>query len=676
MPEFFDASGMFWTDISYIRRGWGSKEDPVLALQKSIANYAFQDEYITPPLQNPPPGVMAFDVETHDPHLLDKGSGWAFNEGEIIGYSVAWPGYSAYYALRHISGNIDPSGPLQWLKDQAKREDLKFICAHANYDMGWLYHETGRYPEGGVVDIQHMAALLDEYRLSYSLDSIAVGLGLAGKEMSRLKQLENHFGCKHTVFMSCLKSLPGPVVANYAVGDAEQTLACYFNMLPKIEKQGLSVVHELEASLITMSTEMRRLGIRVNVEAAEKLSEDIKINRMPEIVNEIQRLTGVTVSPWKAESCEAALNYIGINDIARTADGSPQINAELLNKVAKTHPVGKYILDLRKMSKISGTFIDGHILYYQHNGRLHPSFNQLRSESDAQDPKSIGTVTARYSASDPALQQIPVRDPEWGPAIRSLFIPEEGEEFASIDYSAQEPRMAIHFAYKSGIRGSSKAVEQFRNDPRTDPHGMVARMSGLPRDRAKTLNLGLAYGMKQAKMARALGLPTQWMKIEGRQWTKIKFHEVQYYRSNGIQCVEVAGDEAKEVLLKWKTGAPYLFELAKECEAIAEDRGFICTLLRRRCRFGTPTGDRFDTYKAMNRLCQSSAADQTKKAMSLLHKEKIPIKITLHDEFLMSVSDRRVAERTAEIMEQAVELVIPSATDIKYGSDWGAILKT
>jgi DNA polymerase I-like protein with 3'-5' exonuclease and polymerase domains len=681
LAEYFpDATGMFWTDAAYIRRGFGTKEDPAIQLRLRLRTFSFSDTYITPELENPPPGAMAFDTETHDPTLMTKGAGWAFNEGEIIGLSVAWyredgSRYSAYFALRHVAGNVvyGPEPVIRWLKDQVKRTDLIWVMAHANYDVGWIFHETGEFPAGRIVDVQHMAALLDEYRFSYSLNSISEDWLGHGKITNRLTQLENDFGCKHSTMMGCLKSLPGPVVASYAVGDAEATLDCYFAMLPKIIHQGLDVVYELESDIIPMSVDMRRLGIRVNVEAAERLSEDIKTKRMPALVDEIKRLTGVLVSPWQAESCEAALKHVGVNDIMRTANDSPQINSELLNRVAKYEPVGQHILDLRKMSKISGTFIDGHILYYQHNGRLHPSFNQLRSESDTEG--GVGTVTGRYAASDPALQQIPVRDPEWGPEIRSLFLPEDGEEFASIDYSAQEPRMAIHFAHKIGIRGSQAAVDAFRSNPRTDPHKMVAEFSGLPRDKAKTLNLGLAYGMKQAKMARALGLPTQWMQIDGRQWTKITPSEVEERRRYGYQCVEVAGEEAKEILYKWKTGAPFLVGLFEECEAIAINRGFICTLLRRRCRFGGQADKRIDTYKAMNRLCQSSSADQTKKAMSILRKEKIPIRLTLHDELLMSIQDRNIAKRTAEIMEHAVELVIPSATDMKFGQTWGHISK-
>jgi DNA polymerase I-like protein with 3'-5' exonuclease and polymerase domains len=682
--EYDDATGLIWTDEQYIRRGQGqSKADPLVQLRNRLIGFPFNDTYITPELLNPPANaVLGFDTETDDPDLLTKGSSWAFGTGEVIGFSVAWNDYKAYFALRHapLIGNVEcPEQHIQWLKDQVKRTDLTWVMAHANYDMGWIYRETGQFPQGRVVDVQHMAALLDEHRFSYSLGSIAQDYLGVGKDTDRLKQLENQFACKHTTLMACLKYLPGPVVANYAEADAQRTLQCYYAMRPKIIDEGLGTIFNLESQLIPMSVEMKRLGIRVNVEAAMKLSDDIKTRRMPETVNEIKRQTGITVSPWQAESCYDALTKAGVLGIRKTLKGSWQINAEFLNLQAKTNVVAKLILDLRKMSKISGTFIDGHILYYQHKGRLHPSFNQLRSESDNETGGGVGTVTGRYSASDPALQQIPVRDPEWGHQIRSLFLAEEGEEFASIDYSSQEPRIAVHFAHQYGIRGSQAAVDQFRRDPNTDYHRMVAEFTGLPRDKAKTLNLGLAYGMKQAKMCRALGLPTQWMRLEkvkGKtNWIPIDPSEIGKWRAKDQQCVEVAGEEGKSILKQWKSGAPFLIGLFDECEDMAKTQGYITTLLHRRCRFTENGIKRIDTNKSMNKLCQSSSADQTKKAMLLLYKEKIPIRLTLHDELLASISNRNIASRMGEMMENAVRLVIPSVVDIKFGLRWGDIKK-
>ena len=109
--------------------------------------------------------------------------------------------------------------------------------------------------------------------------------------------------------------------------------------------------------------------------------------------------------------------------------------------------------------------------------------------------------------NNPNLQQIPARDPEIGPLIRSLFLPEEGEQWASIDYSQQEPRILVHYAHVYGksrdvpLRGVEEFVTSYREDPDMDFHTMVAEMADIPRKQAKTINLGMMYGMGVAKLA-------------------------------------------------------------------------------------------------------------------------------------------------------------------------------
>ena len=674
-----DAEGFLWTDVAYVRRGGGGpKQDPIGALKARLMNMSFPDEYKTPPLLTPPSGVMAFDTETLDPDLMEIGSSSVLGRGEVLGFSVAWEGYKAYFSLRHITGNVDEVPVLRWLRDQVKREDLKFVMANANYDMAWIYRETGMYPRGGAVDVQHMAALLDEYSLSYSLETIAQRYLKKGKTTNRLKEIETRTGAAHTTMMACLKWLPGPVVASYAEDDAEVTLEVYNKMLPQIHCEGLTKVFEVECELIPMTTEMRRIGTRVDTAAAEQLKDELDRVKMPAIKAEIKRLTGVDVNPWVAEDCHDALAAVGVTGFTKTPKGDGwSIKAEFLNKLAPHVPVAALILELRKIDKISGTFLEGHILSHQVNGRVHTNFNQLRSE---RDEGGFGTVTGRLSSNGPNLQQLPIRDPYWGPLIRSMFIPEDGEEFVSIDYSSQEPRMAVHFAYKANIPGAEEAVARFRKNPKTDYHGMVAEMAHIPRGPAKTLNLGLGYGMGQAKMCRALGLPTQWMLLVPKngktEWHKIEIHEVSHYRSRGFSCVEVAGEEGKKILEAWEQGAPFVKGLFKESLRIAEKYGFIMTLLRRKCRFPSIMGEYQHCYKAMNKLCQSSSADQMKQAMVYLHREKIISNITIHDELLTSMPrGHKNASRMAEIMENAIPLVIPTVVDVKWGKSWGQIEK-
>lgn len=676
MAAIDDNTGLLWISSPSDRKR-GSANDK--NIPGRIAAFPFDSSsYVQPELIDPPPGHIALDFETEDPTLLERGSSWAFDGiGQVIGMAVAWEGFEAYYPIAHREGNVDESLVISWLTAQLKREDLTFVAANAAYDLGWARRICGTYPSGGIEDVQFMAALLDEYRMSYSLDSISKDYLKLGKDFDLLGDIEKKLSLKHAQVMAHLKQLPGPALASYAATDARRTYDLYMVLKAKILEEGLLTVHALESALIPMSVEMRRRGIRVNVDESLRLAEDIKTRRMPELQAEIKRITGIDVEPWEAETLERALKECGI-ECARTRTGQPKIDQIALAEWAKTVPVAAHILSLRKMSKIQNTFLDGHILGHQHKGRVHCDFNQLRSERE--DGGGFGTVSGRYSSTSPNLQQIPTRDPEWGPLMRSLFLAEEGQQVASLDYSSQEPRLAVHFAAKAGLNGAAEAVEKFKSNPRTDYHQMVADMANIPRKTAKTLNLGLAYGMGGAKLARSLGLTTQWMQVIKRgnrtEWVEIEEDKIDELRAQHYDCIEVAGDDAKAIIKKWEDGAPFMRGLYKLSSHVAEQRGYIKTLLGRRCRFQIGHDGKYGfTHKAMNRLCQGSAADQTKQGMLDLWKMgHVPL-LTVHDELVFSVENEEEARRYSPVMENAIILEVPSIVDVNLGKTWGDVEK-
>jgi len=186
--------------------------------------------------------------------------------------------------------------------------------------------------------------------------------------------------------------------------------------------------------------------------------------------------------------------------------------------------------------------------------------------------------------------------------------------------------------------------------------------------------------MGGAKLARSLGLPTQWMRItqQGQRsiWQEITPEEVEINRQQGYSVVEVAGSEAKHIISEWEKGAPFLRGLSKACVGVAQKRGYIATLLRRRCRFPEDRHGGYQfTHKAMNRLCQSSSADQTKSGMLALWRAGIVPRLTVHDELVFSVKNKQEAEGLAPYMIEAVKLAVPSVVDVKVGKTWGDIPK-
>jgi DNA polymerase I-like protein with 3'-5' exonuclease and polymerase domains len=317
------------------------------------------------------------------------------------------------------------------------------------------------------------------------------------------------------------------------------------------------------------------------------------------------------------------------------------------------------IAKAREINKAHTTFIDT-ILKFTHKGRIHADINPIRSDQG-------GTVTGRFSYANPNLQQIPARNKELGPMIRSLFLPEVDHKWGCFDYSQQEPRLVVHYAATTEPicfdESVTKIVEEFKNDS-VDFHKTVAIMANISRDQAKTINLGLFYGMGKAKLQAELGLNSK--------------------------------EEAENLFNQYHTNVPFVKELMNKTSAHAQSSGSIGTLLGRRCRFnkwepatfGMHTAMSFEeaertygrgrirramTYKALNKLIQGSAADMTKKAMLDLYNEGIIPHIQIHDELDISVIDDNQAKKIVEIMEGAVTLAIPNKVDYESGETWGDI---
>ena len=314
---------------------------------------------------------------------------------------------------------------------------------------------------------------------------------------------------------------------------------------------------------------------------------------------------------------------------------------------------------LRETDKADSTFIDT-IMRHEHNGRIHTEFHQLRSDDG-------GTVTGRFSSSNPNLQQIPARDPEIKKLIRGLFIPEEYTEWGSFDYSSQEPRLLVHFA--ASIKGPNRHdmiddVVRAYNEGDVDLHQMVADFAGISRKEAKVVNLGIMYGMGKGKLAGQLGITEA---------------------------------QAGELLATHHEKVPFVKGLADLAMQQAAKHGVIRTLLGRRCNFhlweprtfgynkplpfeeamkeyGQPLTRAF-TYKALNKLIQGSAADQTKKAMADCYAEGLLPMLTVHDELCFSVDSTEQANRIQEIMETGLSdvLKVPSKVDAELGNNWGEV---
>ena len=590
--------------------------------------------------------TIAIDLETHDPDLKSMGSGSVTGKGKVVGIAVAVDGYSGYFPFDHEGGgNLEKSKVLQWFKDVCESQADK-IFHNAMYDVCWI-RAMGIKINGNIYDTMIAASLVNENRFRFDLGSLGWDYVGRGKNESELVAAAKEWGIDPKADMW---KLPAMYVGNYAERDAEITLALWRVMQKEISDQDLGSIFELETELFPCLVDMRFLGVRVDVEGAHKLKTQLA-EQEKELLQKIEKETQVDVQIWAARSIEKVFQKLNLPYERTAKTNSPSFTKNFLS--SHEHPLVQCIAKAREINKAHTTFIDT-IIKYEHKGRIHADINQIRSDSG-------GTVTGRFSYSNPNLQQIPARNKDLGPLIRSLFIPESGCDWGCFDYNQQEPRLVVHYA-SLDQDASVFNVQNAYKEGDADFHTIVAKMAQIPRTQAKTINLGLFYGMGKAKLQAELG---------------------------------VSKEKAEELFSIYHSRVPFVKTLMKSVSNRAQHRGQIRTLGGRLCRFHLwepnsfglhkalpfeqavqehgPGIRRAYTYKALNKLIQGSAADMTKKSMLELYKEKIIPHIQIHDELDISVESDTQAKRIKEIMESAVDLEIPNKVDYESGKNWGDI---
>ena len=590
--------------------------------------------------------VIAIDLETCDPNLKTMGSGAVVGRGKVVGIAVATDGYSGYFPFDHEGGgNLEKSKVIQWFTDICKSDAIK-VFHNAMYDVCWI-RSMGIKINGQIVDTMIAASLVNENRFRFDLNSLGWDYCGQGKNESELNEAAKEWGVDPKADMW---KLPAMYVGNYAERDAELTLNLWKVMQKELTDQDLGSIFELETDLFPCLVDMKFLGVKVDVQKAHTLKQQLA-SEEEKLLQKVELETGIEPQIWAARSIAKVFDKLKLDYERTVKTQAPSFTKNFLS--SHSHPLVQCIAKAREINKAHTTFIDT-IIKHEHNGRIHADINQIRSDTG-------GTVTGRFSYSNPNLQQIPARNKDLGPLIRSLFIPESGCEWGCFDYSQQEPRLVVHYA-SLDQDASVFNVKDAYEDGNADFHTIVAEMAEIPRDQAKTINLGLFYGMGKAKLQAELG---------------------------------VSKDKAEELFSIYHERVPFVKSLTRSVSNRAQQRGQIRTLLGRLCRFhlwepntfGMHKALPFDqavqehgpgikrayTYKALNKLIQGSAADMTKKSMLELYKEGIVAHIQIHDELDISVKDDKQAKRIVEIMESAVDLEIPNKVDYEKGKNWGDI---
>ena len=589
---------------------------------------------------------IAIDLETKDPDLIKMGSGSVTKRGDVTGIAVAVKGWSGYYPIAHEGGgNMDRKKVLKWFQSVLNTDSIK-IFHNAMYDVCWL-RSLGLTIKGKVIDTMIASAIVDENQLRYDLNNCSRRYIGQGKDEAALYAAAKDWGVDAKAEMY---KLPAMYVGSYAEKDAEITYELWQELKKEIIHQDIQSIFELETELFPCLVDMRFLGVRVDTENAHKLKKEL-VEEEKGCLHQVKKETHIDVQIWAARSIAQVFEKLKLPFDRTEKTNSPSFTKNFLQN--HPHPVVKKIARAREINKAHTTFIDT-ILKHSYKGRIHAEINQLRSDNG-------GTVTGRFSYANPNLQQIPARNKDLGPRIRSLFIPEKGCTWGCFDYNQQEPRLVVHYATLQNLYGVGEVLDAYKTG-NADFHTIVADMAEIPRYQAKTINLGLFYGMGKNKLQAELG---------------------------------VSKEKAEELFRQYHGKVPFVKQLMDAVMRRSQDSGKIRTLLGRLCRFHLwepnyfgihkalpheealkehgPGIKRAFTYKALNKLIQGSAADMTKKAMLELYKTGIIPHIQVHDELDISVKDDKEAKRIVEIMESAVELEVPNKVDYESGKNWGDI---
>ena len=686
--------------------------------------------------------TVAIDLETYDPNLKTKGlgairsdGGRIIKEGFVCGIAIATSDkkkeikQTLYFPINHYkSDNIPEKEVWEFFNKKIfQNTKIRKVFHNAMYDVCWIRSVTGEMPKGPLLDTMIAASVIDENRMRYSLDALSKDYLKESKYKYDLKEKSQVSPYFIKDPMANMHKLPYDLVKEYAEQDVNLTLKLWNLFEKKIDEEKivekgtddektktLKNIFKLETELFPCLVDMKFKGVRIDKNAAVKLGERLKTTKN-NIVKYIKRRKGVQVEIWAAASIKVLLDKLKIKDYEMTPKSKmPKLSKDYL-KTHANHFV-RMIAKAREFDKAEGTFVEG-LLNYVHedkegNYRIHADINQIRSDQG-------GTVTGRFSMSNPNLQQIPAKG-FIGKKMRELFIPEEGCTWGSFDYSQQEPRIVVHYALKlNGCNvGTEKIVSSYKNNPSADFHQVVADMAQIPRTTAKTINLGLFYGMGKNKLAQQLGLnSTESKEIFDKYHKEVPFVkklssslegfavrneflytlEDRFCRFNRwepnskkwnpkerkfvVKVVEVKKDKDGKVE-KDKDGNDKKIEVEKPVPLFSKEEAKIHYKAERsdkgyppdeKCKYFASFYKLAFVYKALNRLVQGSAADMTKRAMVKLYKKGIIPHIQIHDELCLSIDNDEKWKTVKKTMEEAIILEIPNKVNYKKGKNWGII---
>lgn len=671
--------------------GLSKMENRVQMLRSSLPASSYVRPVGFPALQHE--ALVSLDIESRDPHLKTQGPGFVRGDASVIGVAVATSGgFRGYYPIAHEHErelNFDPTQVFDWLNRELRFRTNPTVAANALYDLEGLTVSGVGAPQGAIWDPQIAEALIDEEAVDgYSLDVLAKKYLARCKDEGMMLEAAKIYGIVPADVKSNLHHMSARFVGPYACEDAVLNLdvfAAQKKLLETPDVQGKNLWHAFcqESKLIPLLLKMRLKGVRVDIPAAEALRDRLR-GQQAGLQRDLNRMAGFGVDIWAGKSLARLCDKLGL-PYAMTSGDKPQPSFTKDIFATTESPVLKLVGKIRSLDKLVGNFVENFVLNTAVGGRVHCQFHQLRASetgAEGEKQKTQGARSGRFSSSNPNLQQIPIRDKEIGPLIRSLFIPESGCQWGCYDLTAQEPRWTVHYAVllseareaqgKGRLPGALEVMQKYIDDEKTDYHQWVADMAELERKQAKEINLGLAYGMGRRKLAWKLG----------------------YFTLAEVYSDKAVPSEVDTMLAKYHAGVPFLKPLMESVEYQAAKRGYIHTEWGRKRHFNKwqPKGGKSNaalphaaallewpglelkrafTHKSLNALIQGSSADHVKQIMLDLGAAGYVPHLTVHDEIDDSVGTDKQHKEILEIMTNAVKLRVPVLIDGQRVENWG-----
>ena len=569
--------------------------------------------------------ILSIDTET---------TGTEPMEAELVGMSFSDAENRAYYVP--VPANHDEALKIvNELRPLYENENSMKVGQNIKYDMIVLQN-YGVQVKGKLFDtmlahyvlqpeLRHNMDYLAEIYLQYQTIHIDELIGARGKNQKNMRDL------------------PAEDVYRYACEDADVTLKLKNVLEKELKEQSAEhLFYEIEMPLVPVLVNIESNGVRIDTEALRQSSEHFTL-RLQEIEKEIYALAGGETfniaSPKQVG--EVLFDRLKIVDKAKkTKTGQYVTSEEVLESLRSKHAIIGKILEYRGLKKLLSTYIDAlPQLINPRTGRIHTSFNQAV------------TATGRLSSSNPNLQNIPIRD-EDGKEIRKAFIPDDGCEFFSADYSQIELRIMAHLsqdknmidAFLSGYDIHAATAAKIY---KVDINDVTADM----RRKAKTANFGIIYGISVFGLAERMNVPRQ---------------------------------EAKELIDGYFETYPQVKEYMDRSIQVARENGYVETIFHRK-RFLPDINSRnavvrgYAERNAINAPIQGSAADIIKVAMSLICQRlqsnnlKAKMILQVHDELNFSVpeAEKEIIQKIViEEMERAYRMLVPLKADFGWGKNW------